>query len=241
MSARMSLRAVVALVPLVAAGAAAPPSAACVPGPAASATQKLRLDQPITANFRQARLADAMVWLETVSGTRIQPLWADDRHNTGLPPDALIDIRADQMPMIELLQSLLSQVDDAADSATWQLTGGGAIEVGPRSRLNARRTVRVYNVQDLLVAIPDHPRGATIDLQAALQSSSQSGSPIHDEGSLDLGTEPRTDRVAELLDLITAAVEPEQWERNGGDGAWIRYFQGQFIVNAPGYIHRQLK
>jgi hypothetical protein len=241
MSAPMLLRALVAVSPLVAAGAVAPPSAAGVPAAAAIATQILRLDQPVTATFRQARLADAFAWLEAVSNARIQPLWADERHTTGLSPESLVDIRADQTPMIELLQSLLSQVDDAADPATWQLTAGGAIEVGPRSRLNARRTVRVYNVQDLLVAIPDHARGATIDLQSALQSNSQSGSPIHDDGPLDLGTEQRTDRVAELLDLITATVEPEQWERNGGDGAWIRYFQGQFIVNAPGYIHRQLR
>jgi hypothetical protein len=40
--------------------------------------------------------------------------------------------------------------------------------------------------------------------------------------------------------LITQLVEQEEWVDNGGEGGTIRYYNGNLLVNAPDYMHRQI-
>ncbi len=47
-------------------------------------------------------------------------------------------------------------------------------------------------------------------------------------------------RADELIELITAVVEPDAWEVNGG-AATIEYRDGSLFVRAPDYVHRGLQ
>ena len=47
-------------------------------------------------------------------------------------------------------------------------------------------------------------------------------------------------RVDSLIELVTETVEPDAWQRNGGQWATMKYRDGALIVNAPPFIHRQI-
>jgi hypothetical protein len=195
-----------------------------------------RMEKAISLPVRSAGLRDAFAAFEAASGLRLNPAWIDEDHAEGLDPEQTIDLDARPRPAVRLLETILEK---AHASATWQMDADGAIEVGPRSRLNEHRTIRLYPVRDLLTAIPDYTDAPTIDLQAALQAHSTS--PLREPGAeRPPAAEQRPAQVNELVSLITSTIEPEQWTDSGGSGATIRLYRDALIVNAPGYIHRQL-
>jgi len=137
----------------------------------------------------------------------------------------------------DLLERVLERASDEFDAATWQMTEGGIVEIGPRSALNRRAFVRVYDVRDMLLVIPDFTDVPALELGQIVQG--QGGS----EQDVDLEpgeAEDEEARMARLIEIIQTSVEFEQWRDNGGDAAEITPYGGSLLVRAPAYIHRQL-
>ncbi len=65
--------------------------------------------------------------------------------------------------------------DVGTDANTWQLTDYGSLQVGPRSRLNAFKRVEMYDINDLLLEIPDAPNAPEFDLNTVFQATGGSG------------------------------------------------------------------
>ncbi len=205
----------------------------------------LRMSRPITIEFEGNRLEEVMKYLIEVSGADLEPLWADDRNSEGLDKDFLVTMKAERLPMLTLLEKILDEAKTDFSENTWQLTPFGTMEVGPKSRLNKRKRVQIYDVNDMLVEIPTYDQVPQIDLQSVLQSGQGGGSgqsPFRDNQQ-DMNNDDRRskqDRAQEIIDLLVDLVEPDQWQDRGGEGGSIRYFQGHIIVNAPDYMHRQI-
>ena len=200
--------------------------------PAARTTLQLELTG-IPASEALDRIARA-------ARVQVRPLWPDERSDVGLSRETLVTIPARPMPLSAMIELVTRQCDNGAGGgATWQIAEDGVIEIGPRSRLNEHQVVRVYDVHDLLTDVPDYEDGATIDLQAALQAQ-PSGSVLRDPGQArDMRRRDRALRQTELLELVTATIEPDQWEQRGGP-ATIRFFRDHLVIQAAPYIHRQL-
>ena len=104
--------------------------------------------------------------------------------------------------------------------------------------------LEIYDINDLLLDVPDYTDVPRIDLQQALQSNQGGGgggqSPFREQGQQDRNArlKDRQAKADELTQLITSIVEPDQWVDNGGSGGSIRLYQGTLIVNAPDYMHR---
>ncbi len=201
---------------------------------AGAASQRL-----VAVRARDVRLQDALEYWSSVTGVPVEPLWVGGRHTEGLDPERRLSPGIEGRA-IEVLEAILSAADESG-GATWQATRWGALQVGPRSRLNACRNVEVYDVADLLRETPHFADAPAIDLEAAL-SRSPGGSVIRG-GSEEGWVRERTDADAarELIELIMETVEPEQWAENGGTGASIRPLGTALVVNAPGYVHRALE
>jgi len=195
--------------------------------------------QPVTAELKDARLEDAFVYLEQVSGVTIEAQWRDeDPSGVGLDRDALITLSAQGMDRLALLERLLDAGDDEFDAATWQATEAGTIMAAPRSALNRRAFVKLYDVQDLLVVIPHFTDVPDLELGSIVQG--QGGS--EQDSDIDIPAEASEQELMDrLVEIIQTSVEFDQWRDNGGDGASITpYRDGALLVRAPGYIHRQL-
>lgn len=204
----------------------------------------LRMSKTVTVEFKNQRLEDIIVFIAEVTGADLEPMWLDDQHGTGMDKERSISLRADNASALDLLEKVLEKSSDdgvGPGGHTWQLSPSGAMQVGPRDRLNKYRRVEIYDISDLLLVLPDYANAPEFDLQAVLQSGQGGGqSPFTNTQDEDVDIRPREDRARDVIDLIIGLVEAEQWTDNGGDGGSIRYYAGTLIVNAPDYMHRQI-
>jgi hypothetical protein len=209
-----------------------------------------RMMQVASADFTEARLEDVMKYIQDASGADMDIFWMDDRSGVGLDKDQTLSVKAKNITMLRFLEIVLERAStdfSGAGGNTWQMSESGAMQVGPKERLNKFRRLEIYPVRDLLTDVPNYGDLApNIDLQSALQQGGQQGggggqSPFTGGNSdQDVPTRSIDEKAEELKQILIELVEPEQWKDNGGDGASIRFFQSSFLVNAPDYIHRGL-
>ncbi len=200
--------------------------------------------RPITISFDGQRLEDVMTFIRDFTGAELDVHYATDRRPEGLDPDILIKVNAKEMTALRLLELVLEQAArDSFEQNTWQVTPWGAIECGPKSLLNRRQRVVIYDIADLLLELPDYQDAPDIDLQNVLQNTGGGGggqSPFDGAQNDDDEERDLQERKDEIIGLIQAIVEPEQWADNGGDGGTIQIFQNTLVIKAPDYIHRQI-
>jgi hypothetical protein len=208
----------------------------------------LRMMQRVSVNFQETSLEAALGFLQTVTQADLEVMWADDDNGEGLAKDTLITMKAENLTALRVLEILLERADakerPGSSGSTWQMSDTGAMQVGPRERLNKYKRTEVYDIADLLLETPNYTDAPELDLQQALQASQQGGgggqSPFQQEGGEDPERRPLGERADELIDVLTSLVEEDQWEANGGNGGTIRRFQKALIVKAPDYMHRAL-
>ncbi len=205
----------------------------------------VRLTRAITVDFQDKRLEDVVAFIQTSSAAEIEPLWTDDKNTDGLDKEKLISVKVSNATFLTLIEKVMEKAKgDTGGDNTWQMSDQGALQIGPKERLNKFRRVEIYDINDLLMEIPDYTDVPRIDLQQALQSNQGGGggqSPFREAGQDDRNAKlkDRQTKAEELVQLITSIVEPEQWIDNGGSGGSIKFYPpGSLIVNAPDYMHR---
>ena len=207
-----------------------------------------RLMKPVTVELDGQRLEDVVQFIADVTQADITPLWIDDRNVVGLDKDTTITANAKNASALQLLEIVLDKAaaEGGFDEGSWQFSKYGNFEFGPKERLNRRKKVVLYDINDLLIAIPDYDNAPAFDLNTVFQQAGQQGgggggqSPFQVNQQLNQNQFDRQAKIDELTDLIITTVEPDQWVDNGGEAATIREFRGNLFINAPDYVHRQL-
>lgn len=208
-----------------------------------------RMFRPITTEFTENRLEDVMKFIEDYTGATLEVHWAEGG-GEGLNRDQTITMKVRNLTAMKVLERVLAKAagDIISGGNTWQMTEYGAIEVGPKSVLNKAKRVELYDIHDLLLEIPTYDEVPQIDLQSLLRQAQQGGggggqSPFTNDRDRQNRRENQKlmeDRGVEIIRLITSLVEPEEWLDNGGEGGTARYYNGNILVNAPDYMHRQI-
>src|SRR4051812_39158422 len=185
----------------------------------------LKLMRPITVDFQEKRVEDVIAFVRDFSGAELEPLWIDDQNPVGLDKDKIISVKVENGTVLSLIDKVLEKARGDAGELAWQMTETGAMQIGPKERLNKYRRVEIYDVNDLLQEVPDHPDVPRIDLQQALQAAQGGGggggqSPFKEENqqTQQQRQADRQQKAEELTKILTELVEPEQWVDNGGDG-----------------------
>ncbi len=204
--------------------------------------------RPMTIDFAETRLEDAMKFLIEFTGADIEVFWADG-NSEGLDKDLAITMKIKAVPALQVLERLLDKAKGDFAENTWQMSDTGGLECGPKSILNKNKRLEIYDIHDMLFEIQRYDEVPQIDLQSLLQQSQGGGgggqSPFDDDQDEEdrdreeLEQRAR-DRADELIGIITSLVEPEQWSDAGGDGGTARLFQKTIIINAPDYMHRAI-
>jgi hypothetical protein len=204
----------------------------------------IRMMKPVTAEFKEQRLEDVMTYIIALTQADLEVLWLDEHSSAGLDKDKLVTLKFTNGSALSLLEKVLEKVTDdiGGGGNTWQMSESGAMQIGPRERLNVWKRTKVYPVSDLLTEVPNFTNAPEFDLQQALQSKRGGGggqAPFRQNNATNQQNgRPLQDRMDELRKIITELVEREQWVDNGGSGASIQYFQGAFLISAPDYVHR---
>lgn len=208
-----------------------------------------KMFRPLTTEFNENKLEDVMKFLEDYTGATLEVHWADTGTD-GLNREQPITLKVRNMAALTVLERVLAkaQTDTIAGGNTWQMTEYGTMEIGPKSVLNQNKRVELYDIHDLLIEIPRFEDVPAIDLQSLLQQAQQGGggggqSPFqNDQEDRQQNEDQRTlqEKGEDVMRLITQLVEPEEWIDGGGEGGTIRYYNGNLLVNAPDYMHRQI-
>ncbi|QYU66691.1 hypothetical protein J4558_17155 [Leptolyngbya sp. 15MV] len=182
--------------------------------------------QRMTIDFADKRLEDVINFIRDFSGADLEPLYVDDRNDVGLDKDRVISMRVENRTVLQVIERLMEMTQDGLSENTWQMTRTGAMQLGPKERLNRYKRLALYDIQDLLVDVPDFRDAPRIDLQQALQASQGGGGggsgPFTDTGGDEENDrqqreQRRRELADELIRLITDLVEPTQWNSAGGE------------------------
>ena len=204
------------------------------------------LSKPITIELVESRLEDVIQFLTDYSGATFEPVWNDESGVAGLDKDQPITVSVKNVSVLDFLERVLLKARTDNSPATWQFaTSGGTVEIGPRAALNKKGYLKLYDIQDMLFEIPNFNDAPELDLDQVLNQGGQGGgggggSVFGDTDSGGADSRSAEEIARDIIDIIVANIEPEQWQDNGGDGATIRFFNGNLLVRAPDYIHRQL-
>ena len=204
--------------------------------------------------FEEKPLKDIMDDIAKLTGVEIDVMWQDDRNNIGLDKQMAISVDPRGLNYLTLIERVLSRaVSDTSGTKgnTWQLTEEGALQVGPRERLEKFMRVEIYDINDLLMEIPDYTNAPEFDLNSVLSGGGGSGgssqSPFksntqngQNSGPSGKPVVPKEDRAKALTDLLVQLCEPSAWDANGEGPSTMKYYQGMMIINAPDYVHRAL-
>ncbi|MCP3903216.1 MAG: hypothetical protein GY715_06220 [Planctomycetes bacterium] len=221
----------------------------------------------VMADFDKVPARDVFDYLRTVLDINLIVRYQDDAVGYGIDPATPITLQVKRLPAVTVLELVLEQCS-VHEPATWQLRKG-FIEVGTKERLGAEsaRTTRTYPIGDLLFEPPMHDTAPPVGLGPngydgihtgdyyygsggwgspyggyRYRSTGTSGSfgPTVHSGSG--GGSPLNDRerADEIIDLITTTVEPDAWQRNGGEAASITFHEGVLVIRAPDFVHRQI-
>ncbi|MGE3107241.1 MAG: hypothetical protein AB7G11_03080 [Phycisphaerales bacterium] len=226
-----------------------PGDAPAVTGQVTKAGTMRLMSRPMTIDFTDTRLEDAIKFITEFTGAEIETHWADG-NSEGLDKDFQVTMKIKSVPALQVLERLLEKAKGDFSENTWQMTDVGTLECGPKSVLNRSKRLEIYDIHDLLFEIERYDEVPQIDLQSLLQQSQGGGggggqSPFRDDQQdrqrdrMQLEERARM-RAEDLVALITSLVESEQWSDSGGDGGTIRLYQKSIIVNAPDYMHRAI-
>lgn len=199
----------------------------------------------LSLEVTEARLEDVLTFIKDTTQADLEFIWQGDSDAAGLDKERKVTLNIKNRSALSILETVLDKTrSDLGSAGTWQMTPHGAMQVGPKEALNRERRVETYDINDLLTVIPTYADVPEIDLNSVLQQSQGGGggqSPFRDQGGNN--NEPRLtrdERAKQIIDILIANVEPEQWSDNGGDAATIRHYNGTLLVNAPDYVHRQV-
>lgn len=211
------------------------------PGDGAATLQKLT--KPLTLQAEDARFEDIVEFVRTATGATVDIAWIGDRNSDGLDPDAIVSINVQGGQALSVLLFAASRATvDGVSEPTWQLDQDtGALQVGPRSRLNKFKRLEIYDIQDMLFVLPDYREVPQLNLNSVIRQGQGGGGGGIFQQTQDERTEFSPEEEAErIMEILRAVIEPDEWIANGGDGAMVRFYQGSLLVSAPDYIHRQI-
>lgn len=171
----------------------------------------------------------------------------------GIDREQLITLDLKTVPARLLLDVLMRQasphVELIYEATPWY------VQITTKRQANRHPVMRVYDVSDMVMRIPNFTNAPRLDLNQALSNTNSGGSggggsggggsgggdlfgENDDEEDDDVPT--KTESGQNLADMIRNTIEPDIWQTNGGQFSSVRYYNGRLIVNAPMYVHRQI-
>lgn len=207
-----------------------------------------------TVDLRDVTVREALAWFSDHTGIPIVVNW-DQLMMEGVDPDGLVDLRLRHVPAGRLLSLLMEQM--APDRRTDMLYEATQwyVRIMTREQANQRRVLRIYDIRELLHEVPDFvgvDRAGRNDFGNGFGGGLFDDTPDRQRGGGFVGGRDAfgdraptgtgvtdQERGEALVELIQAVIEPDVWDRMGGEST-IRYYRGHLIINAPLHVHRQI-
>jgi len=197
----------------------------------------------------------AFQWWARRTGAGLVINWRQ-MQRAGVNPDTPINLDLKSAPATPVLRMIMQQAGQGRVQLVYETTPW-YVRVMSKQAANRRTVLRLYDVRDLMMTVPNFSNAPNFDLRNALRGNqggnrggggsnfgggNQGGGLFGDEQDNDEEEPGQSEqaRANDLIQVVTTTVEPTVWRRNGGQHASISYFRGMLVVNAPVYVHRQI-
>jgi general secretion pathway protein D len=208
--------------------------------------------------FDQTQASVAFNWWAARTGIPLVIDW-NAMENDGVDPAQPITMELQTVPARLLLDALIRQASPDIqliyEATPWY------VQVMTKRQANRHPVMRVYDVADMVMHIPNFTNAPNFNLTSALSNTNSGGggggggsagggsggggssklfSNSNNSGNEKEDLPSKTERGQGLADTIRNSIEPSIWQTNGGEFSSVRYYNGRLIVNAPLYVHRQI-
>lgn len=225
-----------------------------VTGSAEDRELNARLSDVVTnVRYDEVPLDSVIEQLQASKDVNIAVDW-EDLANAGVPREKAVSLRMHDVPFKTVLNELMAQA--GGDSILSYRVEDGRIRVATEEKLDRYKFVNVYDVRDLLVAIPRFLNSPNVNPASNdFGANGSSGTYTPGSGGTFSGTffqneDDNSDRgrttgigdpqiTQALMDIIRSQIKTDSWRENGGDGS-LRELNGNLIVYNTSEAHRQI-
>lgn len=189
------------------------------------------------AIFEEMTFEDFGEWLGRTTKANVVVRWKIIE-KAGVPRHAPITMKESGLTIKKLLELVFRQLTE--DGKTTELAAkaeGNTILISTRADFNSRMIARVYEVEELLLVVPDfagRPIGASGGGSGPSTGMSRRGARKKAESE-----KTEQEQVDELIACITQSIEPASWKVNGGKGT-IVFFKGRLVIRNNAEVHQVL-
>jgi len=186
------------------------------------------------AEFKDVSFEDFVEWLERMTQASVVVNWKA-LEKAGVERDRPISLKAKGIKLRKLLPLVFAQLtEDLRDVELAAKADDNILMISTKADINAKLITRVYDIEDLLVSVPDFA-GGSLELST---SGWRLGDRFYKGGGWEK-SRTKEEIVERLISIITTQVQPSSWKVNGGKGT-IRYFQGRLVVRNSIEAHQEL-
>ena len=205
------------------------------------------LDRRVPVDFRRTPLDQAIEHFAQADRLNIIVNWHDlDR--AGIDRKTEVDL---SLPNEITLKKALTEVLDQAGAGKAELgfdVDEGVINIATRRLLDKKTFPVIYDINDLLMEIPQFTDAPMTDLRDATAAGERrirrsADRPWQYGDDDDDEPEPNPEhsrRVRKIIHLIEETVAPDSWRDRGGSVGSMQEINGQLVVTQNSASHRQI-
>ena len=215
-----------------------------------------QLTQEVPVQFEANTLANVIDYFRNITGMNIAVNW-QALQATGVTQDTPITLTLNNVPVGQALELVLEQATlSPLDPVTFSVDRG-IVRISTQADLQRSTVVRVYDIRDLLVAVPSFSDVPTFDLAEVLGGANRQGGGNNQGGGFGGGgqggaanpfgggqntavdpNEARTQMIEQIRTLVTNSVgEPEPWALNEYT---LQELNGNLIVKTTPDLQRSV-
>ena len=191
-------------------------------------------------DFDNNALEDVIAFIGNTADLDIDIDW-NALADIGVDPDTPITLRLGSVNLEVLLDRVLSKASDPVLPASWAVQDG-ILTITSEDVLRQNTVLEIYDINDLLVQIPEFDNAPEFNLQQSVGGGGGGGggqSPFQGSGD-DIELPSQGERVTAITDLIQGSVDQGGWQAAGGSTSTITELNGNLIIDSTPRNHREI-
>ncbi len=200
------------------------------------------LQQPVPIEFQANQFSNVIEYLRNTTGVDFFVNWSV-LEAIGVERDSPITLKLSNVPAEQALRLVLQQVGSEFDPVDYSIIEG-VVHISTERDLKKTTDIRVYDIRDLLVQVPNFTDAPEFDLTEALSETAAGGGGggasqiFSDEEEEDDELPTREELIQQITLLIQDTVgNPDDWLV--GDSS-LSELNGNLIVRTTASNHRNI-
>ncbi|MEM0982576.1 MAG: hypothetical protein AAGI17_01355 [Planctomycetota bacterium] len=198
------------------------------------------------ADFNEQTLENVLTFIGSIGELALDVDW-NALDIIAVDRDTPVSLNLQDVTLETVLNRTLEKASSPDLPADWAVEDG-VLTISSDEALRRNTVLEVYQIQDLILDIPDFQQAPQFDLNTVFQAGGQAGggggggggqSPFQQQQQ-QREIAPLEERVVPVIDVIRNNIDTDNWQANGGSTGRIETFQGNLIITNTKKNHREI-